>query len=83
MDAQHLESLVPGQVGEDPRQTRGEHRLARARCAHQQQVVSTGGGDLEGAAGHHLTADVEEVGLARTRNRRDGALDIGPRPPTP
>ena len=61
------------EVGQDPRQARRQHGLARARGAHQEEVVSTGGCDLQRAARHQLTPDVEEIGLRRARRGPGGA----------
>ena len=46
-------------------QPRGHHRLARARRAHEQQVVSAGRRDLQRTLGALLTLD-----LAKVRRRR-------------
>ena len=72
VDSEHLERLVAGEIGEDPGEAVGEHGLARARCPHQQQVMTPGGGDLESTPGDQLTPDVEEVGLAAVLCRRAG-----------
>jgi hypothetical protein len=56
-----LQGVVAVQVGQQSAQAPGEHGLAGARRADQQQVVAAGGGDLERAAGERLAADVAQV----------------------
>src|SRR5829696_4892907 len=46
-----LERLVLLEWREQAGEAPGEHRLARARRAGEEQVVGAGGGDLKGAAG--------------------------------
>ena len=45
-----LDRLASLEIGQQPGQPRGQHRLAGARRPDQQQVVPAGGGDLEGRA---------------------------------
>ena len=61
VDARHLERLVRLERRQEPRQAAGEHRLARARRAGEQQVVAAGGRELERPPGALLAADVGEV----------------------
>ena len=55
-------------LGRERRQDAGkpprEHGLAHAGRAHHEQVMAPGGGDLEGAARHDLTAHLGKVALA-------------------
>ena len=51
MDASGLQRLLTVEVGEHTGQAAGEHRLACARRADHEQVMATGGGDLEGLTG--------------------------------
>ena len=64
------------QTGEAP----GQHRLAGAGRAGEEQVVGAGGGDLEGPAGLVLAADVGQVLDQGDRGigRRAGATQVGP-----
>jgi hypothetical protein len=64
------------QAGEAP----GQHRLAGARRAGEEQVVGAGGGDLQRPAGLVLASDVGEVLDRRRRGfgRRPGTAQIGP-----
>ena len=67
-DARHrlqprdLERLVLDQRRQDAGQAPRQHRLAHPRRADHQQVVRTGGRDLERAPGERLAAHVVEVG---------------------
>ncbi len=56
-----LERQVGREVGQQARQTSGEHRLAGARRTDEQQVVAAGRGDLERQPGQRLPLDVGEV----------------------
>ena len=58
-DFQHL---LRRQRRQDGGQPRCQHRLAGARRADHQQVVSAGGGDLQHALSAFLALDVPEVG---------------------
>ena len=51
--------------GQEARQPAREHRLARARRACQQEVVTPGGRDLERAPPALLATDVLEIGMRR------------------
>src|SRR6202000_2893916 len=48
--------------GQRAGQALGEHRLARAWRADEQQVVAAGGGDLQRPLGAFLALDVAQVG---------------------
>jgi len=69
-----LDRLCPGELWEDRRQPAGEHRLAGARGALEQETVSAGRGDLEREQRHLVPAHVAEIvpgtGV-RDRRRRD------------
>ena len=54
------------------RQTLGQHRLASARRADQQQAVVARGGNFERAFRARLTAHVAQVQAGRWRRRRAG-----------
>ena len=64
------------QAGEAP----GQHRLAGAGRAGEEQVVGAGGSDLQGPAGLVLAADVGQVLDQGDRGvgRRAGAAQVGP-----
>ena len=75
VDARHLERRVVVQRRQDPRQTPREHRLARAGRPGEEQVVPSGGSDLERPARPLLAAN---LGTGRgprpaTRSRRRAA----------
>ena len=61
VDAGDLERLGGGQGREDGAQSPGEHRLAGAGRAAEQQVVAAGGRDLERLAGERQPPHVGEV----------------------
>ena len=61
MDHRGLEQLGRGQGRQQAGQALGQHRLARARRADEQQVVAAGGGDLQGPLGLFLALDVAQV----------------------
>jgi hypothetical protein len=52
-------SLVKGR--EDAREALSEHGLARARRPRQEEVMATGGGDLDGETPHRLAPHFREV----------------------
>src|SRR5579885_441482 len=62
VDAGDLERGGVVERRQDAREAAGEHRLARPGRPDEEQVVGTGCGDLEGAAGPLLTAHVGQVG---------------------
>jgi hypothetical protein len=68
-----LERLVLLERREEAGEAPGQHRLASARRAGEEQVVGASGGDLEGAAGLLLAEDVGEV-----VDRRGGLSGGGP-----
>ena len=55
-----FERFVEGERRQDAGEALGEHRLAGAGRADHQDVVAAGGGDLEGALGGGLAANVGE-----------------------
>ena len=61
VDAGDLERLGGGQGRQDGAQSPGEHRLAGAGRAAEQQVVAAGGRDLERLAGERQPPHVGEV----------------------
>jgi hypothetical protein len=61
VDGGHLQRLFERERRKDGGQPASEHGLARAGRADHQEVVGAGGGDLEGAAGPVLPADVGEI----------------------
>ena len=68
--ARHLERLRSCQRRKDSRQPPGEHRLARARWPHQQQVVRACSGDLERPPRPLLSAQVGEIRGRAVLDRR-------------
>ena len=79
VDLGDLERLLEARRRQDARQPPREHRLAGAGRADHQQVVAPRRGDLEGALGVLLTADVGKIRavgprLGRIGNRRAGRL---------
>ena len=60
-DRGHLHRLGVGQVGKHPGETPGQHGLAGAGRAEQQQVVPTGRGHLHRPSGLALADDVGQV----------------------
>src|SRR5581483_2940288 len=65
VDPGHLERLVRRERGQDARDTSREHRLPGSRRPREEEVVATGGGELESAATALLSSHVGEVGEAR------------------
>jgi hypothetical protein len=53
------------ELGQQPGEAFGQHRLARARRADHEEVMSAGCGDLDREAGELMTADVGEIGHRR------------------
>ncbi len=74
-----LEGLLDRQRRQQPGEPLGEHRLARAGRAEQEQVVPSGGGDLDGGAPGRLPGDVGEVGQRRGVVGRLGHRVVGDR----
>ena len=73
-----LQRLVEAERRQDPRQPRGEHRLAGARRADEQQVVAARGGDLQRAPRDLLPA---HVGQVRRRRPATAGAAVAARPP--
>lgn len=65
MDPGHGERLFERERGQEPGQTLGQHRLARAGRAHHEEVVPTGGSDFEGVAADGLSFNVGQIGGVR------------------
>ena len=59
----HLQGLVGGHFGEEGRQGSGQHGLAAPGWAGHQDVMASGGGNLQGALGVFLSPDMGEVRL--------------------
>ena len=80
VDARHLQRLLSGQRRQDARQAPRQHRLADARRALEEQVVTARRRDLHGVHGLDLAGDVAEVGvLARPRAPAPRAPGARPR----
>ena len=79
LDARDLDRLVGAERRQDRRQAPGDHRLAGARRALQEQVVSAGGGDLEPEDEPVVAADVREVGDLLAHRCRHRGGDAGRR----
>ena len=60
-DHRHFEQLGWRQRRQDRRQPCGEHRLAGARRADHQEMMSAGGGDFERALGAFLSLDIAQI----------------------
>ena len=73
------ERLLAVERGQQAGQALGEHRLAAARRADEEQVMTAGRRHLQGVPRHRLAAHVGEVGH-RLRHRRVGRVDVVPRP---
>ena len=67
VDLGGFESFLECQGREDSGEAFGQHRLARSGRADHQDIVAARRGDLEGAFGCGLAADVAEVGNRRGR----------------
>jgi hypothetical protein len=61
MDPRHLERVFLFEGRQDPRQPAGEHGLARAGWAAEQQVVTAGGRQLECTSPSFLAANVGKI----------------------
>jgi hypothetical protein len=61
VDHRDFECLGWRQGWQNAGQALGQHRLARPRRADHQEVMGTGGGDLEGALGGLLALDIHQV----------------------
>ena len=61
VDLRGLEGLLPGHIRQDGGQPPGQHGLAGAGGAHQQHIVSAGGGDLQRTLHVLLSHDLGEV----------------------
>ena len=70
VDARHLERRLAVERRQDARQPPGEHRLARAGRACEQQVVLARGGELERSPCALLAAHVGEVGRGNGSSAR-------------
>src|ERR1035441_5722884 len=67
VDLRRLQRLFEGERWQDRRHALGQHGLAGTRRADHQDVVASGAGDLDGALGGLLSADVFEVDVELLR----------------
>ena len=72
MDHRHLQRRHRREIGQQAGQAGGEHGLAGAGRADQQDVVSTRGGDLQSALGGFHAAHLGQVGRARQLGHAGG-----------
>ena len=79
MDGRDLERVIGLEVGQDPDESFGEHRLAGSGWAHQQQVVPARGRHLERQPRERLTPDLAQVERRRFAHRLLDDGRIGPR----
>ena len=61
VDRCHLEGRLEVERRQHPRHPLGKHRLAAARRAEQQRVVTARGTDLDGGPAQDLPRDVDHV----------------------
>ncbi len=61
VDAAHLEGGLLAQRGKQKGKALGQHGLPLARASHHEEVVVTGGGDLQGPFGLGLALHVPQV----------------------
>ena len=61
-------------VGQKANQTIGQHGFARSWWPDHQQVVATGGTDLQGPTSHRLASNVGQVRGLQVRQWRLGRL---------
>ena len=61
MNGHHFQHFVVVERRQNAGETACEHGFARARWAHHQQIVCSGGGNLQRAHGHLLTDHIAEV----------------------
>jgi hypothetical protein len=69
VDRRDFERLVEGERRQDSRHAPGHHRLAGAWRSDQQQVVSTGGRDLERTPRQQLSSNVRQIRRRRAQGR--------------
>ena len=79
-----LQRHLPLQLGQQAGQPLGQHRLARARRAQQEQVMAAGRRRLDRQPGHGVTAHLGQVGLrlGGRSGRRRSRVRPAPPPPT-
>ena len=70
VEARDLEGLLPRHDRQDRGQPAGEHRLPGPRSSDHQRVVTACRGDLQGPAGHPLSANLGEVHVHRPVDAR-------------
>ena len=70
VDPADLDRLAPGERRQDPRQSLGQHRLARPRRPDEQQVVAAGRRHLDRPPADPLAPDVGQVQTSRSRSLR-------------
>src|SRR6516164_6093021 len=69
----NFDGLVARERRQNSRQSTREHRFPRSRGAEEKNVVSAGGGNLEGTPGVRVSPDVGEIHIGRARR---GHCDI-------
>ena len=82
MNGEYLERFLFVEWRQDARQSAGEHGFTGAWWSHQQEIVGSGGGDLQRAHGEGLPYDVTEfwcvigrrLGASRARIAARGAI---------
>ncbi len=75
VDSRDFERLGVAERRQDAGEAAGQHRLARPRRPHEEQVVRADRGDLERAARALLSAQVREIGSGRCRVVRGERLE--------
>ena len=53
------------EIGQEPGESIGQHRFARTGRSDHEQVVTTGGGDLNGEPGQRMATNFGEIGSSR------------------
>lgn len=67
MNPRDGERVVMGEVGHDPRESARQHRLARTRRPHKEQVMPSRSSDLQRISSLTLATDVSKIGLGFDR----------------
>ena len=74
-----VERLGVVEIRQQPGETGGQHRLPGTGWPDEQEVMPSGGGDLEREARHALAADVGEIGTGWLGHHRRRVRRVGPR----